>query len=172
MSASPRGVIIAAPSSGAGKTTVTLGLLRAFARRGVAVQPFKCGPDYIDTAFHTAAARRTSVNLDTWAMRPAPHRASSTRAASGAQVCIAEGVMGLFDGAGTRGRAATARPPTLPPDRLAGGAGARRRRPAESAAAVALGLTTYRSDIEIAGVILNRVGQPPARGLVSEPLAR
>ena len=70
MSENPRGLIIAAPASGSGKTTVTLGLLRALCRRGIAVQPYKCGPDYIDAAFHGAAAGPPSFNLDTWAMRP------------------------------------------------------------------------------------------------------
>jgi cobyrinic acid a,c-diamide synthase len=173
MSASPRGVIITAPSSGAGKTTVTLGLLRALARRGVAVQPFKCGPDYIDTAFHTAAARRTSVNLDTWAMRPQLIGRLLRDAASGAEVCIAEGVMGLYDGASTRGTcgngstadlaALTGWPVVLVLDVEA---------QAETAAAVALGLRTYRRDMEIAGVILNRVGSPKHAALVTEPLAR
>ena len=173
MSASPRGVIIAAPASGAGKTTVTLGLLRALRRGGVAVQPFKCGPDYIDTAFHTAAAGRISVNLDTWAMRPALIARLLRDASADAELCIAEGVMGLYDGASTRGAcgngstadlaALTGWPVVLVLDVEA---------QAETAAAVALGLKAYRRDIDIAGVILNMIGSPRHAAFIAEPMAR
>jgi cobyrinic acid a,c-diamide synthase len=98
-----RAIIIAAPSSGAGKTTVTLGLLRALRRRGVAVASAKVGPDYIDPAFHAAASGRPCRNLDPWAMRPETLLCQLDRAADGAELLIVEGVMGLFDGAADGG---------------------------------------------------------------------
>src|SRR5580704_16032676 len=93
-----RGLIIAAPHSGAGKTTVTLAVLAALARRGVMVRAAKAGPDYIDPAFHAAAAG-SSVNLDSWAMPGALLDALAAQAAAGAAIFVIEGVMGLFDGA-------------------------------------------------------------------------
>ena len=91
------GMMISAPSSGTGKTTVMLGLLRALADDGLTVQPFKSGPDYIDPAFHLAAAGRESFNLDTWAMDE-PLIAAIAAQADGADITIAEGSMGLYDG--------------------------------------------------------------------------
>ncbi|WP_417274108.1 cobyrinate a,c-diamide synthase [Celeribacter halophilus] len=152
-----RGLLISAPSSGTGKTTVMLGLLRALAEDGLKVQPFKSGPDYIDPAFHRAASGRASFNLDTWAMDENLLSAISAEA-DGADICVAEGSMGLFDGVATRGRtgfgssAETARrfgwPVVLVLD--VGGQ-------AQSAAATALGFRRYMPDLPFAGVILNRV---------------
>ena len=169
----PRGLIIAAPRTAAGKTTVTLGLLRALSRRGVAVQPFKCGPDYIDPAFHTAAAGRASVNLDTWAMRPQLIGQLVQAHAAGADLCIVEGVMGLFDGvaeAGQGGNGSTADLAALTgwPVILVLDVAAQ----AETAAAVALGCKIYRRDIALAGVILNRVAGPRHESLVAQAIAR
>lgn len=166
------GVIVAAPASGTGKTTVTLGLMRALARRGHAVQPFKCGPDYIDPAFHTAAAGRVSHNLDTWAMRRAVIEAVVHRESEGADIVVAEGVMGLFDGVagpGQTGRAATADLAALTgwPVVLVLDVAAQ----AETAAALALGCARYRSDIEIAGVVLNRVAGDAHARMIAPALA-
>ena len=97
-----RGFLISAPSSGTGKTTVTLGLLRAFRDRGNAVQPYKSGPDYIDPAFHRFASGRASYNLDTWAMGAGVLQ-GVIETSTDADMVIAEGSMGLFDGVATRG---------------------------------------------------------------------
>ena len=156
----PPGLLISAPSSGAGKTTVMLGLLRAFRDRGLVVQPFKSGPDYIDPAFHFAAAGRNSYNLDSWAM-PAALMQGLVNFSDGADLSLAEGSMGLFDGVakpGQSGHGSSAEtavafgwPVVLVVD--CGGQ-------AQSAAATALGFASYHKDVHLAGVILNRVASP------------
>src|SRR6202020_3463781 len=93
-----RGLMIAAPRSGSGKTTATLGLLRAFKRRGVNVVGLKSGPDYIDPAFHAAASGREGVNLDSWAMAPNLLAALAGQAARQSTLALCEASMGLFDG--------------------------------------------------------------------------
>lgn len=90
--------LIAAPSSGSGKTTVTLGLLRALKNRGLKVQPFKCGPDYIDTKYHDMASGNKSVNLDLFLSSENHVRYLYSKYSSENDACITEGVMGLFDG--------------------------------------------------------------------------
>jgi cobyrinic acid a,c-diamide synthase len=162
-----RGLIIAAPHSGAGKTTVTLAVLAALARRGVAVRAAKAGPDYIDPAFHAAAVGAASVNLDSWAM-PRPLLDSlAAQAAADADIFVVEGVMGLFDGAaGSSGRSgATADlaahfglPVALVLDVS---------RQAQSAAAVVRGFAAHDPAVRIAGVILNRVASEKHRTLVA-----
>ncbi|KAJ55172.1 cobyrinic acid a,c-diamide synthase [Actibacterium mucosum KCTC 23349] len=155
-----RGLMISAPSSGTGKTTVMLGLLRALRDDGLAVQPFKSGPDYIDPAFHRAASGRASFNLDTWSMDDAL-LSEISRQADGADIVIAEGSMGLFDGVATRGRAGfgssaeTAAWLGLPVVLVVDVGGQ-----AQSAAATALGFKTFNPDLPFAGVILNRVASP------------
>jgi cobyrinic acid a,c-diamide synthase len=164
----PKGLIIAAPRSGAGKTTVTLGLMRALVRRGTRVAPFKCGPDYIDPAFHAAAARRASTNLDSWAMSAPQLVRLAHEMAADADVAIVEGVMGLFDGAAAPGRsgrgsaadlAALLGWPVLLVIDVSG--------QTETAAAVALGCDRYRDDVRVAGVILNRVASERHRALIA-----
>jgi cobyrinic acid a,c-diamide synthase len=166
------GVIIAAPSSGSGKTLVTLGLARAFVRQGLNVQCFKSGPDYIDPAFHRAATGRASFNLDSWAMGQA-QVAGLLSKAEGADIVIAEGAMGLHDGvakAGAWGHGASADlalhldwPVVLVID--AGGQ-------AQTAGAVALGLQQYRAGLRLAGVILNKVASPRHERLLRAGMAQ
>lgn len=173
MAVSRPGLIIAAPRSGAGKTTVALGLMRAFTRSGVAVQPFKCGPDYIDPAFHAVAAGRPSSNLDTWAMSESTLAALVSRDGGAADLVIVEGVMGLFDGAACVGQ--TARGSTADLAALLGW-------PVvlvldvtgqtETAAAVAAGCARYREDVAVAGVILNNVASPRHLDLIAPAFGR
>lgn len=93
-----KNLLIGAASSGCGKTTFTMGLLRALRDRGICVQPFKCGPDYIDPLFHAAASGQESVNLDTWLGSEEHVQDLYTRYSATADMCVVEGVMGLFDG--------------------------------------------------------------------------
>ena len=165
-------LIISAPRSGAGKTTVTLGLLAALARRGARVRAAKAGPDYIDPAFHAAATGAASVNLDSWAMRPDVLDALMADAARDADLLLIEGAMGLFDGVpGEAGRSGAAADlaarwdvPVLLVLDVAG--------QSQSAAAVAAGFASYDPSVRLAGVILNRVGSERHRTLVADAIAR
>jgi cobyrinic acid a,c-diamide synthase len=166
----PAGLMIAAPRSGSGKTTLTLGLLRAFRRAGVAVGSAKCGPDYIDPAFHRAASGRPSVNLDSWAMPPALLGELAAQVGLGCDLIICEALMGLFDGVpGPIGRsgssadvaAALGWPVLLVLD-VSG--------QSQSAAAVVKGCAAYDPRITIAGVVLNRVGSPRHVRLATEAI--
>lgn len=160
------GLLISAPASGTGKTTLMLGLLAALRAQAVVVQPFKCGPDYIDPAFHAAASGRPSLNLDSWAMQPT-QIAALLQAADGADLVLAEGSMGLFDGVAIPGEtgtgasadvaAMTGWPVVLVLD-VSG--------QAQSAAAVAIGFANLRKDVALAGVILNRVASARHEALV------
>ncbi|MGE4480425.1 cobyrinate a,c-diamide synthase [Acidocella sp.] len=165
-----KGLLVAAPASGAGKTTVTLGLARAWTRRGVAVRPFKSGPDYIDPAFLAAAARRSCFNLDSWAMG----RAEITALVGHGQgeLALAEGSMGLFDGVakqGATGSGASADIAALMgwPVLLVLDV----RGQAQSAAAVAAGMAKFRAGVEIAGVVLNRVASARHEALLRAGMA-
>ena len=162
------GLILAAPSSNSGKTVLTLALLRALNDRGVRVAAAKIGPDYIDPAFQRAAARReTCLNLDPWAMDAAQVLGEAARLESGSDLVLCEGVMGLFDGAadGTGSSADLAALTGWPVILVMDVTGQ-----AATAAAVIQGLTAYRDDIEIAGILLNRVGGPRHRRMIEAAL--
>ena len=164
-------LIVAAPRSGAGKTTVTLALLAALRRRGLKVQAAKAGPDYIDPAFHAAATGRSSVNLDSWAMPPALLDGLVSDAAAKSDILIIEGVMGLFDGIGhepgrtgaTADLAARYGVPVLLVLDVAG--------QSQSAAALVRGFASHRAGVRIAGVVLNKVGSDRHRRLVTDAIA-
>jgi len=166
-----RGLIVAAPRSGAGKTTVTLGLLAALKRRGLAVQAAKAGPDYIDPAFHQAATGRKSVNLDSWAMRPSLLDALVVEAASRADMLVIEGVMGLFDGidaaAGRTGSTADLAARFVLPVLLVIDVSGQ----SQSAAALLRGFVTHDPEVKIGGVVLNRVGSERHRKFVADAIA-
>lgn len=162
----PPGLLISAPSSGTGKTTLMLGLLAALRAQGVTVQPFKSGPDYIDPAFHTAATGRASFNLDSWSMTRARIDGLVSHG-DGADMILAEGSMGLFDGVavpGACGNGASADVSAMmgwPVVLVLDVSGA-----AQSVAATALGFKQMRPDVMLAGVVLNRVASPRHDALV------
>jgi cobyrinic acid a,c-diamide synthase len=167
-----RGLLISAPRSGAGKTTVTLGILKALARRGASVRSAKAGPDYIDGAFHAAATGHSSVNLDSWAMPPMLIDALVAEAARDADIFIVEGAMGLFDGvpgiAGRSGAAADIAARLRLPVLLVLDVAAQ----SQSAAAVVRGFATHDPDVRIGGVVLNRVGSARHRQMIIEAIAK
>jgi cobyrinic acid a,c-diamide synthase len=162
------GLIVAAARSGAGKTTVTLGLIAALRRRGLAVSTAKAGPDYIDPAFHAAASGRPGVNLDSWAM---PTGLLDALIPADGDVLVVESAMGLFDGVaappGRSGAAADlaarfALPVVLVLD-ISG--------QAQTAAAVARGFVLHDAAVGIAGVILNRVASERHRRSAADAVA-
>ena len=169
---SPPALLIAAARSGSGKTTLALGLMRALARRGLRVSAVKCGPDYIDPAFHTAATGRPSLNLDSWAMSGELIQDIVQSAQENADIIIAEGAMGLFDGApqGASGVGASADiaqllgSPVLLIHDISG--------QAQTAAALLLGLATHDPKLTFAGVVLNRCSSPRHLSLVTGEIAK
>ncbi len=147
--------LIAAPMSGSGKTTIARGLMALLTKKGFKVQPFKCGPDYIDTKFHTAVCGRPSINLDTFMATPAHVRELFMRYGADADVCIVEGMMGLFDGYDRdRGSSADIARVLDIPILLVVDA----KSSAYSMAALLSGFVNFRKDIHFAGVIFNKVG--------------
>jgi cobyrinic acid a,c-diamide synthase len=170
---SAKGLIIAAASSGSGKTTVTLALLALLKRRGVAVASCKVGPDYIDPQFHARATGRPCFNLDGWAMRPATLAHLVQQATRDAELLVVEGVMGLFDGApgdaelapgSTAEIAARTGLPVVLVLR-AKGIGA-------TAAALLQGLKQHHGDVQVAGVIFNEVGGERHRAMLAQATER
>lgn len=148
------GLIIAAPSSGSGKTTVTLGLLRALRNQGHSPRGAKSGPDYIDPKFHEAACGQPCHNLDAWAMSPD----RIAQLASGDGLLIVEGAMGLFDGAPPGGRGSVAdlaRQLRLPVVLVVDASCM-----AQSVAPLVAGFAAHDPDVKIAGIILNKTGSP------------
>ena len=161
-------IVLAGVSSGVGKTTIVTGLLSLFRLKGLSVQPFKVGPDYIDPGFHTLAAGRPSCNLDTWLVPPERLPASFAVLSEGADLSIIEGVMGLFDG-GSQGVSSTAdiakrlkAPVVLVINCQSVGT---------SAAATALGYREYDKDLHIAGVILNKLGSDKHEAMIRDAMA-
>jgi cobyrinic acid a,c-diamide synthase len=150
-------LIIAAPRSGSGKTTVTLALAAAFRRRGMSVAVAKSGPDYIDPAFHAAATGRPAFNLDSWAMPPAVLDGLLNQAAEHADLVLIEASMGLFDGVGPSGQAGRAADLAarwgLPVVLVLDVSGQ-----SQTAATSVRGFIGFEAGVTIAGVILNRLG--------------
>lgn len=167
-STSARGFLVAAPSSGAGKTTLTLALLRALRNSGRSVVSAKSGPDYIDPKFHEAASGRPCVNLDAWAMDTGTIRSLAGEQAAGADLLLVEGAMGLFDGAanGSGSAADLAKTLAVPVVLVVDCA-----KQAQSVAALVFGFQNYRPDIRITGVILNRVGSARHEAMLRTALA-
>ena len=147
--------LIAAPTSGSGKTTIARGLMALFVAKGMKVQPFKCGPDYIDTKFHEVVCGRPSINLDTFMATPAHVRDLFIHYGADADVCIVEGMMGLFDGydRDLGSSAEIARLLEIPVVLVVDAKSA-----AYSMAALLSGFIHFRDDVRIAGVIFNKVG--------------
>ncbi|QGM45270.1 cobyrinate a,c-diamide synthase [Methylocystis heyeri] len=164
------GLVIAAVRSGSGKTTVALGLMRALTRRGMRVGAAKCGPDYIDPAFHAVATGRQSLNLDSWTMAPELVERLAGLAGAQADIVVAEGAMGLFDGApnppGRSGAsadiaAAMGWPVVLVHDVSGQG---------QTAAAIVRGVAAHDPRLKLAGAVLNKVASERHRKLAGEAI--
>ena len=150
-------ILIAGTNSGVGKTTITLGLIAALKKRGLQVQPYKAGPDYIDPTYHTLAAGRPCRNIDTWMVLPERALALFNHAAQHGDIAVIEGVMGVFDGfsySDEEGSTAQIAKLVNAPVLLILDVG----KMARSAGALAQGYTRFDPDLNIAGFILNRCG--------------
>ncbi len=169
--AAPKGLVIAGTHSGVGKTTFTLGLIHALRRRGLTVQPFKVGPDFIDPGHHSRVAGRISRNLDGWMLTRDANLEIFRGQARDADVAVVEGVMGLFDGfAGDAEDGSTAQmakwlglPALLVVDA---------RAMARSAAALVQGFANFDKELSFLGVVMNRIGGPRHRQHLEAALAQ
>ncbi|MGW3093532.1 cobyrinate a,c-diamide synthase [Streptomyces sp. NPDC001102] len=162
-------LVIAAPSSGSGKTTVATGLMAAFAARGLAVSPHKVGPDYIDPGYHALATGRVGRNLDAYLCGPELVGPLFAHGAHGCDLAVVEGVMGMFDGAAGEGElASTAHVAKLlrAPVVLVVDASSQSR----SVAALVHGFASWDPEVRVGGVILNKVASDRHEALLREAL--
>ncbi|MGR8011289.1 cobyrinate a,c-diamide synthase [Streptomyces hypolithicus] len=162
-------LVVAAPSSGSGKTTVATGLMAAFAERGLRVSPHKVGPDYIDLGYHALATGRPGRNLDAYLCGPSLIAPLFAHGAAGCDLAVVEGVMGLYDGAAGQGElASTAQVSKLlrAPVVLVVDASSQSR----SVAALVHGFASWDPEVRIGGVILNKVGSQRHEELLREAL--
>jgi cobyrinic acid a,c-diamide synthase len=170
VSGAPPRIVIGGTSSGAGKTSVTCGLIGALVRRGMAVAPFKVGPDFIDPTYHGLAAGRPGRNLDAFLSGPELVAPLARHGSAGADIAVVEGVMGLFDGASGRGELAStghvakllSAPVVLVVDASA---------MARSVAAVVHGFRSFDPLVDVAGVIFNKVGSDGHEALLRDAVA-
>ncbi len=152
-----RRIVIAGTDSGVGKTTITIGLMAALKKKGLVVQGFKCGPDYIDPTYHTAVTKRTSRNLDSWMLNEEIVKGILKNGSIGADISIIEGVMGFYDGKDPRsdkGSTADISVVTNSPVILVVNCASMAR----SAAAIVKGFQCLSEEVNVVGVIANRVG--------------
>lgn len=160
------GLLLSGSASGVGKTTVALAIMAGLRRRGLTVQPFKCGPDFLDTGHHTRICGRSARNLDTWMLSAEANLSVLREASQGADAVIAEGMMGLFDGKSGNTEAGSsaeiAKLLKLPVVLVLDAS-----KTARSIAAVVLGFEMFDPDLQLAGVILNRVASERHYGMLA-----
>lgn len=164
-------IVVAGAASGVGKTTVTAGVIAALRKQGLTVQPFKCGPDYIDPSYHERAAQRSCRNLDSWMLEDSQLLAGFARACRDVDIAVIEGVMGLFDGSDWHGeRGSTAQiakllcAPVLLVTDISGAA--------RSAAIPVLGCQCFGSEVDLRAVVLNFAGSEGHAQGCSEAITR
>ncbi|MFC1467504.1 cobyrinate a,c-diamide synthase [Verrucomicrobiota bacterium] len=164
MKKTTKAFVIAAPSSGAGKTTLTMGIIAALRKRGLIVQPFKVGPDYIDPAYHSALAGRACINLDSWMTSPEFVRDTFERHAADADVAVIEGVMGLFDGKDKESSSAhVAKLLGLPVLMVVDA-----KKAAQSTAALLYGFEHFDPDLNVSGALFNCIASENHWNCVSD----